>query len=68
MITGEQKYRFLQTELLDVIPTKTIRIPVDAAKVIASGTVKPEDADKIVPYIDIKLKGKFNSEEPAYCT
>jgi hypothetical protein len=32
-------------------------IPVDAAKVIASGTVKPEDADKIVPYIDIRLKG-----------
>ena len=26
-------------------------------KVIASGTVKPEDARKIVPYIDIKLKG-----------
>ncbi len=26
-------------------------------KVLASGTVKPEDADKIVPYIDIKLKG-----------
>jgi hypothetical protein len=30
---------------------------VDAAKVIASKTVKPEDADKIVPYIDITLKG-----------
>lgn len=41
------------------IPTKTIRIPVDAAAVIASGTVKPEDADKIVPYIDIKLKGSW---------
>jgi hypothetical protein len=25
--------------------------------VLASGTVKPEDADKIVPYIDIKLEG-----------
>lgn len=45
------------TELLDIIPTRTIRIPVDAAKVIASGTVRPEDAGKIVPYIDIKLKG-----------
>jgi hypothetical protein len=35
------------------IPTRTIRIPVDSAKVMANGTVKPEDADKIVPYIDI---------------
>ncbi|MGB8357380.1 MAG: DUF2723 domain-containing protein [Bacteroidales bacterium] len=41
------------------IPTRTIRIPVDSAKVIASGTVKPEDADKIVPYIDIKLKSTW---------
>jgi hypothetical protein len=52
----QTKIRISQTEILDVIPTKTIRIPVDPAKVIASGTVKPEDADKIVPYIDIKLK------------
>ena len=44
-------------EILDIIPSRTIRIPVDKAKVLASGTVKPEDADKIVPYIDIKLKG-----------
>lgn len=41
------------------IPTRTIRIPVDSAKVIANGTVRPEDADKIVPYIDIKLKGTW---------
>jgi hypothetical protein len=41
------------------IPTRTVRIPVDAAKVIANGTVKPEDADKIVPYIDIKLDGSW---------
>ena len=41
------------------IPTRTIRIPVDSAAVIANGTVKPEDADKIVPYIDIKLKGSW---------
>ena len=41
------------------IPTRTVRIPVDAAKVIANGTVRPEDADKIVPYIDIKLKGSW---------
>ncbi len=41
------------------IPTRTVRIPVDAAKVIANGTVRPEDADKIVPYIDIQLKGSW---------
>lgn len=41
------------------IPTRTVRIPVDSAAVIANGTVKPEDADKIVPYIDIKLKGSW---------
>jgi hypothetical protein len=51
------KVQVSTSELLDIIPSRTIRIPVDAAKVIASGTVKPEDADKIVPYIDIKLKG-----------
>jgi hypothetical protein len=51
------KVQISATEILDVIPSRTIRIPVDSAKVIASGTVKPEDAGKIVPYIDIKLKG-----------
>jgi len=41
------------------IPTRTIRIPVDSARVVANGTVRPEDADKIVPYIDINLKGSW---------
>jgi hypothetical protein len=53
------KLQMSDNELLDNIPTKTIRIPVDKAKVLASGTVKPEDADKIVPYIDITLKGSL---------
>ena len=51
------KVQISESEILDVIPSRTIRIPVDSAAVIASGTVRPEDADKIVPYIDIKLKG-----------
>ena len=51
------KVQISTNELLDVVPTRTIRIPVDKEKVLASGTVKPEEADKIVPYIDIKLKG-----------
>jgi len=49
----------LYGEEIYYIPTRTVRIPVDAAKVIANGTVKPEDADKIVPYIDIKLDGSW---------
>ena len=51
------KVQVSASEVLDIIPSRTIRIPVDRAKVLASGTVKPEDADKIVPYIDITLKG-----------
>ena len=51
------KFQVSETEILDIIPSRTIRIPVDSAKVLASGTVKREDADKIVPYIDITLKG-----------
>jgi len=51
------KVKVSATEILDIIPTRTIRIPVDKQKVIASGTVSPEDSAKIVPYIDITLKG-----------
>jgi hypothetical protein len=51
------KVQVSSSELLDIIPTRTIRIPVDKSIVIASGTVKPQDSAKIVPYIDIKLKG-----------
>ncbi|MDT0552968.1 protein O-mannosyl-transferase family [Urechidicola vernalis] len=36
-------------------PTNKIRIPVDKAAVLASGLVKPQDADLIVPYIDIEI-------------
>lgn len=51
------KVQISASELIDIIPSKIIRLPVDAEKVLASGTVKPEDADKIVPYIDIRLTG-----------
>ncbi len=36
-------------------PTNLIRIPVDKKAVLASGLVKPQDADLIVPYIDITV-------------
>jgi hypothetical protein len=51
------KLTFQDGEIRDYIPTRKIRIPVNKAKVLASGTVKPEDADLIVPYIDITLSG-----------
>jgi MFS family permease len=51
------KVQVSTSEILDVIPTRTIRIPVDKKKVIESGTIKAEDSAKIVPYIDIRLKG-----------
>ncbi len=51
------KVQISSSELLDIIPSRTIRIPVDKKKVIESGTVLPQDSDKIVPYIDIHLKG-----------
>ncbi|MFH0841771.1 MAG: DUF2723 domain-containing protein [Bacteroidota bacterium] len=51
------KVQVSTTEILDIIPSKTIRIPVDVKKVLESGTVAPEDSAKIVPYIDIKLRG-----------
>jgi hypothetical protein len=36
-------------------PTRKIRVPVNKENVLKSGVVKPEDADKILPYIDIDL-------------
>ncbi len=53
------KYRFPDGEEHDYLPTRKIRIPVDREKVLASGTVKPEDADLIVPYIDVTLEGNY---------
>jgi len=39
------------------IPTQNIRIGVNKENALKNGIVKPKDADKIVPYIDIKLNG-----------
>jgi len=51
------KVQVSANEVLDNHSIKNDKIPVDAHKVLASGTVSPEDSAKIVPYIDIKLKG-----------
>ncbi|MDP2687358.1 MAG: DUF2723 domain-containing protein [Aequorivita sp.] len=42
---------------VNTFPSKIIRIPVDKEAVLRNGIVDPKDADKIVPYIDINLKG-----------
>jgi hypothetical protein len=39
------------------LPTEHIRIPVDKEAVLRNGIVPEKDADKIVPYIDITIKG-----------
>jgi len=38
-------------------PVDYIRIPVNKENVLKYGIVKPKDADKIVPHIDINIKG-----------
>ncbi len=42
---------------VNTFPSKVIRVPVDKEAVLRNGIVDPKDADKIVPYIDINLKG-----------
>ncbi len=37
--------------------TRNVRIDVNKENALKSGIVKPEDADKIVPHIDIEIKG-----------
>jgi tetratricopeptide (TPR) repeat protein/MFS family permease len=44
-------------QVVNTFPSKVIRIPVDKEAVLKNGIVDPKDADKIVPYIDITLKG-----------
>lgn len=46
-------------EMLDYIPTKMFRIPVDSAAVIANGTVSPDLAGQIVKSIDIKINRNY---------
>jgi len=39
------------------LPTENVRIPVDKESVLKNGIVPEKDAGKIVPYIDITIKG-----------
>lgn len=44
-------------QFANTFPSKIIRIPVDKETVLKNGIVDVKDAEKIVPYIDIQLKG-----------
>ena len=44
---------------VNTFPTQHIRIPVDKEAVLKNGIVPQKDADLIVPYIDIHLKGSI---------
>ena len=46
-----------QLQNSNYIPTSHVRVPVDKANVLESGIVKPKDADKIEPYLDINITG-----------
>lgn len=57
---GEDGKQFtLQTTVGDYnyIPTKNVKLTVDSAKVIETGTVKPEDAHRIVKEMKWSLRG-----------
>jgi hypothetical protein len=45
----------INDKLEKTYPTNKIRIPVNKEMVLKNGIVKPEDADLIVPYIDIEI-------------
>jgi hypothetical protein len=46
-------------QFANTFPSKVIRIPVDKEAVLRNGIVKQEDADLIVPYIDINVKDEI---------
>ncbi len=48
----EAKITSSSGEKFNFIPTRSFRIPVDSSLVLANGTVRPEDRDKIVSSID----------------
>ncbi|MFD2726570.1 protein O-mannosyl-transferase family [Hyunsoonleella rubra] len=39
------------------LPTRHLRLPVNKKNALKSDIVKPKDADKIVPYIDVEISG-----------
>jgi hypothetical protein len=46
-------------EYYDFIPTRHFILPVDSARVISNGTVRPEDADKMVKSINWRINARY---------
>ncbi|MDR2890052.1 MAG: DUF2723 domain-containing protein [Alistipes sp.] len=55
----QTKGELVDGTLTDYIPTRKIAIPVDREAVLASGIVKPEDADLIVDTIEFNLPERY---------
>lgn len=51
------KVKYGSGQFFNTFPSKQIRIPVDKERVLKNKIVPIEDANDIVPYIDIKLSG-----------
>lgn len=57
---GEDVRQYPNTLLnTNYFPTSHVRIPVNKDAVLENGVVKPEDADKIEPYLDIKISSSY---------
>ncbi len=59
-----KRVQISEEEWDDYIPARTLVIPVDKEKVLASGIVKPEDAHLIVDSIEFTLPGGSNILKP----
>lgn len=46
-------------ESINFVPTKRLRVKVNKEKLLKDGTIKPEDADKMVDYIEWSVKGSY---------
>lgn len=53
------KVKVTSGALMDYLPSKNFHITVDKDKVLASGTVKPEDADLIADKVEFKISGSM---------
>jgi MFS family permease len=55
----ETKYRTPSGEMIDIIPTKNLRITVDREAVLQNGVVRPEDAHLIETVMDWTLEKDY---------
>lgn len=53
------KVKVTSGAMMDYLPSRNFHITVDKDKVLASGTVKPEDADLIADKVEFKISGSM---------